>query len=211
MLNAVWSKPESERAGTPLLVMLHGYGSSEEVMAKHFVAMPQSFTCVAPRGPFEMDGEYGWFLLDYFLNNDFADVVAAANKVFAWLDGESAKHGFSSVSLLGHSQGMAMASTLLRLRQEAFAAVVGLSGFVLDNTLLAALEPLKTKTPFFWARDVGDLVINPDAADFSAEWLRENTLLQAELYPGMGHRVGAAELIDASSFLTVQVPFKPTL
>ncbi|GAA1049228.1 alpha/beta hydrolase [Arthrobacter russicus] len=211
MLNALWSKPESERAGTDLLVMLHGYGSGEARMAEHFSAMPQRFTCAAPRGPFEMDGEYGWFLLDYFLNNDFADVISATNQVFAWLDAETARSGFRSVSLLGHSQGMAMASTMLRLRQDAFAAVVGLSGFVLDNALLAASEPLKTKTPFFWARDVADLVINPDAVEFSKIWLRENTRLQAERYPGMGHGIGAAELVDASSFLTATLPFRPSV
>lgn len=210
MLTALWSKPESERAGTDLLVVLHGYGSNEARMAKHFPALPERFTCAAPRGPFEMDGEFGWFLLDYFLNNDFADVITATNKVFAWLDTEVARYGFSSVSLLGHSQGMAMASTMLRLRQQAFAAVVGLSGFVLDNALLAASEPLQTKTPFFWARDVEDLVINPDAVEFSAQWLRENTELQSALYPGMGHKVGAAELIDASSFLSMTLPFRPS-
>lgn len=142
MVNAVWSKPESERAGTPLLVMLHGYGADEQTMVRHFGAMPSGFTCVALRGGFEMDESYGWFLLDYFLNNDFAQVIAAANQVYAWLDTEAAKYGFSSVSLLGHSQGMAMASTLLRLRQEAFTAVVGLSGFVLNSELLTVLEPL---------------------------------------------------------------------
>lgn len=209
MLNALWSKPESERAGTPLLVMLHGYGSDENSMAARFAAMPPSFTCAAIRGPFDMDQMYGWFLLDYFLNNDFADVVTAANKVFAWLDAEMATFNFSSVSLLGHSQGMGMASTLLRLRQDYFAAVVGLSGFVLDNDLLAALEPLKSKKPFFWARDEADLVINPDAVEFTKEWLAQNTLLNEELYEGMGHPIGAAALIDASSFLTVHLPFKP--
>ncbi|WP_394940824.1 alpha/beta hydrolase [Psychromicrobium sp. YIM B11713] len=212
MLQAVWSKPEAERADTPLLVMLHGYGADEQYMAQHFQAMPQSFTCVAPRGGFDMDGIYGWFLLDYFLNNDFAQVVSAANQVFGWLDAELAKHRFSSVSLLGHSQGMAMASTLLRLRQQSFAAVVGFSGFVLNNPLLGALEPLNHRVPFFWARDEADLVINPDAVEFTGEWLAENTLLQQELYSGMGHSIGPAELIDASSFLTLKVPgsFRPS-
>lgn len=212
MLQALWSKPEAERAGTPLLLMLHGYGADEHYMAQHFSTMPSGFSCAALRGGFEMDESYGWFLLDYFLNNDFAQVVSAANQVFGWLDAENAKYRFSSVSLIGHSQGMAMASTLLRLRQDAFKAVVGLSGFVLDNQLLAALEPLNNKVPFFWARDEADLVINPDAVEFSKEWLEQNSLLQEELYPGMGHSIGAAELVDASSFLTLQVPgaFRPS-
>ena len=70
-----------------------------------------------------------------------------------------------------------MATTLMRLRPEAFTAGVGLSGFVLRNELLAAMEPLATRIPFYWARDPADLVINPDATAFTADWLAANTEL----------------------------------
>ncbi|MCW1250393.1 phospholipase [Acaricomes phytoseiuli] len=209
MLEAVWSRPEAERPGTPLLMMLHGYGADESVLAARFAEMPSTFTCAAVRGSFEMDASYGWFLLDYFLNNDFAQVIEAVNKVFAWLDAAQREYGFSSVSLLGHSQGMAMASTMLRLRPHAFQAVAGLSGFVLANPLMEASDPLPSRTPFFWGRDPADLVINSDAVAYTAQWLEQNTRLQEELYPGMGHGIGAAELIDAGSFLVSQVPFVP--
>ncbi|HEY8296043.1 MAG TPA: phospholipase [Micrococcaceae bacterium] len=212
MMRVAWSKPEAQRTGTPLLVMLHGYGTDETRMSAHFDAMPAALTCAALRAPKDISGEYGWFLLDYFLNNDFSDVLSATSGVSAWLAGEEAKYGFSSVSLLGYSQGMAMATTLLRLRPEAFAAVVGLSGFVLDNDLLAAMEPLPVKVPFFWARDAADMMINPDATRFTGDWLRQNTTLTAALYKGLGHGIRADELIDASSFLTVHVPgsFRPS-
>ena len=138
METVVWSKPEHERAGTPLLVMLHGYGTDESRMAKLFGSLPPEFTCAALRGPKVIGDDYGWFLLDYFLTHDFADVITSTNAVFGWIDSVKDRH--SSVSLLGFSQGMAMASTLLRLRPAQFRAVVGLSGFVLDNELLAMSE-----------------------------------------------------------------------
>ncbi len=202
-----WSKDESARDQTPLLVMLHGYGTSEQRMADIFSSMPSAMTCAALRAPLEISGDYGWFLLDYFLNNDFADVVKVASATLSWLDTAMARHSFSSISLLGYSQGMAMATTLLRLRPQAFTAAVGLSGFVLKNDLLAAMEPLEAKIPFFWGRDVADLVINPDAVDFTANWLEENTELTAATYTGVGHRLGAAELRDAAAFLTGHVPY----
>ena len=40
MNTVVWSKPEPERAGTPLLVMLHGYGTDETRMADLFASLP---------------------------------------------------------------------------------------------------------------------------------------------------------------------------
>ncbi len=206
METVVWSHPNSERAGKPLLLMLHGYGSDETRMSALFKDMPKGFVCAAPRAPKGISGNWGWFLLDYFLANDFADVVGAAAQVLGWLDAEMARHRFSSVSVLGFSQGMAMATTLIRLRPDRFTAGVGLSGFALHNELLAAMEPLATKIPFFWARDETDLVINPDAVKFTAEWLANNTDLQNARYDGMGHNFSTAELADVASFLTANVP-----
>ena len=199
MESVVWSKPEHERVGTPLLVMMHGYGTDESRMAKLFDSLPSGFSCAALRGPKEIGDHFGWFLLDYFLTHDFADVIASTNAVFSWIDTVQAKH--SSVSLLGYSQGMAMASTLLRLRPTQFRAVVGLSGFVLDNELLAMSESFETPPPFFWGRDKDDIVINDAATEHTEEWLHGRTQLTARSYPGMGHSISKAELVDVGAFL----------
>ncbi|MGO4121155.1 alpha/beta hydrolase [Arthrobacter sp. YAF16] len=199
MNTVVWSRPEPERAGTPLLVMLHGYGTDETRMADLFASLPPDFTCAALRGPKVIGDDYGWFLLDYFLTHDFADVISATNSVFSWIDAVKGRH--SSVSLLGFSQGMAMASTLLRLRPEGFRAVVGLSGFVLDNELLAMSESFDARPPFFWGRDKADPVINDAATAHTEEWLHRNTQLTARSYPGMGHAISRAELVDVGAFL----------
>lgn len=199
METVVWSRPEKERAGTPLLVMMHGYGTDESRMVDLFDYLPPEFTCAALRAPMPIAGGYGWFLLDYFLTNDFADVIGAANSVFSWID--SVKGGHSSVSLLGYSQGMAMASTLLRLRPRDFPAVVGLSGFVVDNDLLALSESFDAPPPFFWGRDKADLVINDEAIAYTAEWLNTHTQLTARTYPGMGHAMSKTEMVDVSAFL----------
>ncbi|POH73944.1 alpha/beta hydrolase [Arthrobacter glacialis] len=206
MDTVLWSRPVHERAGTPLLLMLHGYGSDETRMGELFSQLPRSFTCAAPRAPLDVSGDYGWFLLDYFLSNDFAEVVGAATAVLSWLDTMMAKHKFSSVSVLGFSQGMAMATTLMRLRPKMFTAGVGLSGFVLKNELLAAMEPLTTRIPFYWAHDRADLVINRDATAFTAGWLAANTDLSDSAYRGLGHTISAVEMSDVSAFLTGHVP-----
>jgi phospholipase/carboxylesterase len=199
METVVWSKPAHERAGTPLLVMLHGYGRDESRMAKLFGSLPSGFTCAALRGPKEIGDGYGWFLLDYFLTHDFADVISSTNAVFSWIESVKAQH--SSVSLFGYSQGMAMATTLLRLRPAQFRAVVGLSGFVLENELLAMSETFEVRPPFFWGRDRDDVVINDAATEHTEAWLHEHTQLTARTYPGMGHSISASELVDVSAFL----------
>ncbi|MGK3647536.1 alpha/beta hydrolase [Pseudarthrobacter enclensis] len=199
METVVWSRPADQRAGTPLLVMMHGYGTDESRMVRLFEYLPPEFTCAALRAPMPIGEHYGWFLLDYFLANDFADVVSVAAKVHAWVDSVREQH--TSVSLLGYSQGMAMASTLLRLYPQDYAATVGLSGFVLDNDLLALTDSFDSRPPFFWGRDKADLVINPDATTYTAGWLEEHTLLTSRTYPGMGHAMSKAEMADVGAFL----------
>ncbi|WP_312856821.1 alpha/beta hydrolase [Arthrobacter mobilis] len=197
----VWSRPEAERAGTELLVMLHGYGSSEEKLLPLFGVLPPNVTGVALRGHFDVGGSFGWFLLDPLLAPDVSEVLDSAARVFAWLDPVLAAGDFRGVSLLGFSQGMALATTLLRLRPHGFRAAVGLSGFVLKHELLALSDEPDAAVPFFWGRDVRDGFIHPGAVQYTAAWLQAHTLLTARTYPGMGHRIGRDELRDVGIFL----------
>ena len=214
--HAVWSRPASERAGTDLVLVLHGYGSNEVRAARTFFPMlPERCTGLALRGGFEIDadaaegpddpGAHGWFLLDLLLQSDFAQVLAAAHRVYDALAAEEvADAGFRTVSVLGFSQGMAMATTALRLRPEAFTCGVGLSGFAVDNELLAVLDsPAEGPgpRPFFWGRDVQDLVIHQDAVAHTQAWAEEHTRLTARTYPGMLHATSPEEARDVRIFL----------
>lgn len=204
-LKAIYSRPRHEREGTDLVMFFHGYGSSEQRMAELFDAVPANATAVALRGGLEIGEDYGWFLLDYFLTHDFSEVLSATQRVYHWIDTEA--RGYKSISLVGFSQGMAMASTLQRLRPRQFTCVAGLSGFVLSNELLAMTEDAPhedpaQRPPYFWGRDVDDVVINPDAVEHSRSWLEDHTRLTARTYPYMGHRVGAEEKVDLKVFLS---------
>ena len=202
MDEGIYSRPAPQREGTDLVVVLHGYGSNPERMTGWFDELPPHATGVALRGPMDVGGGCGWFLLDYFLANDFAQVLAAAQRVFDWQD----RHGraYRSISLLGHSQGMAMATTLHRLRPGTYKALVGLSGFVLSNELLNLTDPVPgpgAAIPCFWGRDPHDVVINPEAIEHTGRWLAGNTALTARTYPEMGHGFGADERRDVRNFL----------
>ncbi|MDN3481365.1 phospholipase [Arthrobacter sp. APC 3897] len=209
MHNVLWSAPPEARPGTHLLVMLHGYGTDEHSMARLFPSIPRGITSAALRGTFPVGDSHGWFLLDPYLQSDTADVLEAATGIFTWLDRTMTEGSFSGVSLLGFSQGMAMATTLLRLRPRRFSAVVGLSGFVTENELLAMAEPLPVPVPYFWGRDREDWVINEDAIVNTRNWLEGNTALTARTYPGMGHNIGSDEIRDVNVFLRSYVPRSP--
>ena len=110
----LWSKPEAERAGTPLLVLFHGYLANEEDLMGLADYLPSEFTIASVRAPQALGPGYTWFPLMNDADFSVERVVDAVDDVAGWLD--SVKDVHSSVSLLGFSMGMAVASTLLRHR-----------------------------------------------------------------------------------------------
>ncbi|GAB3621658.1 phospholipase/carboxylesterase [Glutamicibacter endophyticus] len=193
-----YSQANPSVAGRDVVLCLHGYGSTPQAVAPFFRSLPEDALGVALPGVFPMDdGQRGWFLLDYVLNHDFARITDAAGQIFDW----QATHlaGARSIHLAGHSQGMAMATTLYRLRPQGYATIAGLSGFVLDNELLNLTDPTE-QIPCFWGRDKLDLVINPEAVSFTADWVRRHTYCTVRTYDEATHAITEAQLRDLRAF-----------
>ncbi|MFF2031926.1 alpha/beta hydrolase [Arthrobacter sp. NPDC058192] len=200
-----WSRPEQERAGKPLLVLLHGYGANEQDLLGLADMLPQDFAVASVRAPIAMGPGFTWFPLTASIDYSLDAVKDAARYVLDWLDGVKADH--ASVTLLGFSMGMAMATTMLRQRPADFAAVVGLSGFVVD----AGADPifrdgdLDGTVPLFWGRDQQDPVITEDKIEYTMGWVRKHVKLTKVLYTGMWHGINQQEIGHVSEFLTHEV------
>ncbi|WP_249336028.1 alpha/beta hydrolase [Sinomonas gamaensis] len=211
--HALWSRPEGERPGTPLMVLLHGYGANEADLMGLVPMLPEEFTVVSLRAPQTLaPGAYQWFPLMTSDDFDFAQVEAASEYVLEWLDGIRGQH--SSVTLLGFSMGMAMATTLLRRRPGDFAAVVGLSGFAIDpaagdSTGTGARyfrdAELDGTVPMFWGRDQADPVITPDKVAYTLDWVRGHVDLTKIAYEGIRHSISAPEMAHVAEFLNLKV------
>ncbi len=198
----LWSKPEAERAGTPLLVLFHGYLANEEDLMGLTDYLPADFTIASVRAPQALGPGYTWFPLTGDAGYSVEAVVDSVSAVSDWLDSVSAGH--TSVSLLGFSMGMAVATTLLRHRPRDFAAVVGLSGFVVPsegNAFFHDGELEQHRVPFFWGRDQADPVIEAPRIEYTHAWLNTHTALTKILYSNMGHGINMQELGHVKEFL----------
>jgi phospholipase/carboxylesterase len=201
----LWSQPEDQRAGKPLLVLLHGYGANEQDLLSLAELLPGDFAVASVRAPLAMGEGFTWFPLTASIEYSLDAVKKATDYVLEWID--TIKAGHSSVTLLGFSMGMAMATTLLRQRPTDFAAVVGLSGFVVDGGGDPAFRDaeLDGTVPMFWGRDQQDPVITPDKIDFTMGWVRKHVKLTKVLYTGMWHGINQQEIGHVSEFLTHEV------
>ena len=201
----LWSKPEEARTGKPLLVLLHGYGANEQDLLSLADMLPDDFAVASVRAPIAMGPGFSWFPLTGTADYSLGAVKAASGYVLDWLD--RVKENHPSVTLLGFSMGMAMATTLLRQRPADFAAVVGLSGFVIDAGADAAFrdDELDGSLPMFWGRDQQDPVITQDKIEYTMGWVRGHVDLTKVLYTGMWHGINQQEIGHVGEFLTHKV------
>ncbi|QIQ06313.1 alpha/beta hydrolase [Streptomyces liangshanensis] len=196
-----WSRAEGERAGTPLLLALHGRGSDERAFSGIAPYLPEGLTIAFVRAPIAEGGGYAWFT-NRGIGRPVAESIAdSAAQVLDWLDTVADRH--TSVSVLGFSGGMAMAGGLLFTQPERFSSAVLLSGTLPWDAGLPAGPGRLAGVRVLWGRDEADTVIPADLVARTGRWLREESGadLAERVYPALGHALGEGELHDIHTFL----------
>ena len=173
---AIWSHPEHLRT-TQLMLFFHDAGSTPDTVAEHYFSfLPPGTTGLALQAGFDATFGHSWFTTQDHQHPSFPEVLSAAHRVFDALDDdEYGTTSYSSIQALGVGQGAALATTMMRVRPEAFSAVVGINGYVVDNPMLAALDqPAEREdaTPVLW---VNESESDSAATTFSREWLAAHT------------------------------------
>lgn len=200
----LWRDAETGREGSPLLVVMHGFGSNEADLFSLAPAIPGRFTVASLRAPFVlqdglagMPGAYAWF--DIGQAEDRSKIDASVAAVIAWLDD---LEGFSSIGLMGFSQGGVMSMQLARTQPERFAYLVQLSGFThpAPHDGDSALETLEPRVPAFQAWGTHDPIIPQRATELTREWMAAHLDTEAHGYD-MEHAVVPEEISDIVAFL----------
>ncbi|GGI48241.1 phospholipase/carboxylesterase [Agromyces flavus] len=200
----LWSASRADRAGRPLLVLLHGYGSHEGDLFGLSPYLPLRPAIASLRAPIAMGYGHSWFPLPEELDDELSteDAETATTAVIEWLD--RVAPDAASVGLLGFSQGGAMAIELLRRAPERFAFAVSLAGFALPGEREGDKRMSQLAIPVFWGRGTDDEVIPAAAIVQTQEWLPSHSDLDQRVYEGLGHSVSDRELADVSAFLRAQ-------
>ncbi|TCL79922.1 phospholipase/carboxylesterase [Curtobacterium sp. PhB128] len=195
-----WTRPAEERAGTPLLVTMHGVGSNERDLLGLAPALPAAWTMASLRAPMPWGQGFSWYPLGTPGSPALEPVDTAVAEVLAWVDSVAADH--PRIGLLGFSQGGSMALQLLRARPAAFAFAVSLSGFVVPGVTDGRDETVAAVRPrVFLGHGDLDPVIPAEATARTQAWAAANTTVTDRTYEGLPHAVSAAELSDVAAFI----------
>lgn len=200
----LWSASERDRAGRPLLVLMHGYASDEADLFGIAAYLPLEPVIASVRAPIPEGPGFAWFSRYTNVPGDplGTNADAAALAVLAWLDEQPA----TPTGLLGFSQGGAMALQLLRLAPERFDYAVQLSGFAVQGEQQGDARLAERRPPVFWGRGTLDEAIPATSIARTAEWLPTHSDLDARIYEGMGHAISSRELADISAFIRPNLP-----
>ncbi|WP_404431107.1 esterase [Microbacterium lacus] len=200
-----WSAAPADRAGRPLLVLLHGYGADEHDLFGLVPYLPREFVVAAVRAPltppFPAPG-FSWYPIEGLDGRDPRHVTEAASRLNEWV---SASSDLEPVGLLGFSQGAAVALQAMRLQPDSYAFAVNLSGYVTPGPLAQDDVLAELRPPVFWGRGTHDDVIPDFLVGHSTDWLPAHVELSGRVYPGLTHSVSEAELGDVATFLRKQL------
>jgi phospholipase/carboxylesterase len=195
----IWSAPERERSDRPLLVLLHGYASHEGDLFQLSPRLPLGPVIASVRAPLAENGGFAWFSLAGGRPGDPAQsrVDEAATALLDWLE---TLH-FTTVALLGFSQGAALALQAMRLAPGRFSSIVALSGFVADGAEPGDATLETARVPVFWGRGTEDAVITGEAIERTEAWLPGHSDLTVRIYEQLAHGISTDELGDIARFL----------
>ncbi len=194
----MWSAPQRERSGRPLLAMLHGFGSNEGDMFSFARSLPLEPVIASVRAPLRAGLGYTWFPPDDASSGERFDSIAEVmDALLDWVDSTTS----TGVGLLGLSQGGAMSLELLREQPDRFDYVVQLSGFVLPSERPGDARLAERQPPVFWGRGTADQTIPRSLIDHTQRWLPRHSTLTEGIYEGLGHAVSEIELSELSAFI----------
>ncbi len=207
MLTYIKKAPKNLTSETPLLLLLHGYGSNEQDLFSFAEELPEDFLIISARAPYEMGyGGYAWYAINFDANNDkFSDTVqakASIDKIASFIDELQTKYNTNpnKTFLLGFSQGAILSYGLSLRYPNKVAHVVALSGYIHED-LIPTEVATDIKTDYYISHGTVDQVIPVSWAQKAPNILKQFRL-KAEYseYP-VGHGVAPQNFYSFKKWL----------
>jgi phospholipase/carboxylesterase len=203
-------RPAAANAHTPMLVLLHGYGSNERDLFELQKELPRDWMVVCLRAPLDAgNGGYQWYNMsrDHGHHSGKKEDLDQSRDLVMKCIGQL-QHKYhtdpAAVYVGGFSQGGMMSYLIGLSHPEAVAGIAPLSGMIID--LLKPefqLEQARKKLRIFVAHGDSDdrLAIEDDKA--SVAYLQKNGLKpEFHIYPGMKHQISPQEIKDLTQWLS---------
>ncbi|MDN3694405.1 alpha/beta hydrolase-fold protein [Chryseobacterium tructae] len=203
-------EPENITSTTPILFMLHGYGSNEQDLFSFRETLPKDWIIISFRAPRATQFEgYSWYDINFNNPEEFIDVPQAKESLNAVLESILKiinNYGLteSKVHLCGFSQGGVLCYSLALKYPELFTNIACLSSYTEEKILDGIVKDKKKleKLRFFVSHGTDDAVIPIDWGRKAAELLYDlNCYFTFREYMS-GHGVNQKNYMDLMDFFS---------
>lgn len=212
-LKYVFHEPrEKSDAKSPLLLLLHGFGSNEQDLIGFAPFLDKRFFIVSVRAPLTTDfGGFAWFQIRYGVGGleiDPKQVEESRRLLLKFVDEIVAEHDLDSnrIFLAGFSQGAIMTHSLVLTAPQKFAGAVPMSGVFPAQYLKTRAADEKLKDfPIFVSHGVYDPVLPIKfGREAKAELEKLPVRLDYKEYP-IAHNVSEESLRDVAAWLSERI------
>lgn len=203
-------EPEQITSSTPILFMLHGYGSNEQDLFSFREDLPKDWILVSFRAPKATEFEgYSWFDIDFQNPENFIEIPQAEEAVSIILQNILAiinNYGLTDakVHLCGFSQGGILSYVLALQNPELFNKVAIMSAYP-EEKLLKNIVREKKKLEnlrFFISHGTDDAIIPLDWSSKTSELLYDLSCYFSFREYMNGHGVNQKNYIDLMDFFS---------
>lgn len=207
-LDYIIREPENITSKTPVLFMLHGYGSNEQDLFSFRETLPSDWLIISFRAPRNTQFEgFSWYDIDFDNPENFIDVEQAKESLQAVLESILAVINHYGITegkthLCGFSQGGILCYALALKHPEMFNYVACLSSYP-ENKLMEDIVKDKKKLEhlrFFVSHGTEDVVIPLDWGRKAADLLYDLGCYFTFREYMSGHGVNQKNYMDLMDF-----------
>lgn len=201
-------EPQNITSTTPLLILLHGYGSNEEDLFSFISDLPSDWLVVSFRAPLDTDfGGYAWYNIDFNNPDNFIDTDQARQALKAIMEAiEKIKSQYnlteSNTHVAGFSQGGVLTYALALTYPKYFKKVVCMSTYP-DPKLLTQISTNKKDfqhMTFFISHGAEDAVIPLEWGRKAADLLYDLSAYFTFREYMSGHGINQKNYMDLMEF-----------
>lgn len=193
---------------TPLLLLLHGYGSNEEDLFSFAPELPESFFIISAKAPIEMQ-PYGnaWYHISIYpdgvKSSDNEGAKVARDMIATFIDEAVKEYDLDpyNVTLLGFSQGTILSYAVALTYPEKVKNVIGLSGYINEDIIDLKSNPSYTHLNIYNSHGTVDQVIPLEAAQKTPGYLEKLGISSSLSTFPVGHGVHPTNFYEFKEWL----------
>jgi phospholipase/carboxylesterase len=198
---------------TPVLFMLHGYGSNEDDLFSFAAELPEELCIISVRAPYTLQPYgYAWYAINFDAEkgkwSDDEQAKESREKIVHFIGEACTTYHLdaNSITLLGFSQGTILSYAVALSYPEKIKNVIALSGYINESILAADYEKGNyAKLNIYASHGQVDQVIPLEWAQRAPELLKKLKINHAfEEFP-VGHGVAPQNFYSLKKWLVDKI------